>query len=310
MTNVINDAEAYGVAVIPAAVEPGQTYWKVIRVHHLTPEENNKRHHIFINAIDEEGNRLPGARFLIAWDGGSDTVTIEDGTGAYGANFPIWKWQVCSVEGLDAPSDRVINLRTDHPDEPEGNLMFHHSFAITFQRTLATEAERPAFSTLRGRVPGGAGHTVALINENGVLQSRVVDSDGYYRFTELPAGVYLVRDNNDMRVAGPVTLNGRDEVLLNLPEPPPKARVFARFYLFPSPGQPETQIYLTLLADFLARTQAPFGFEVQDAAQAQRVYLIGDHEPATRETLAQADCEVIALPTDPAALLAAVESAA
>ncbi len=309
MTDVINDAEAYGVEIIPAAVEPGQVYWKVIRVHHLTPEENNGRHHIFIDAVDEEENRLYGSLFTISWDGGSDTVIIEKEPPEPGANFPMWKWQVCSVEGMGAPSDRVINLHTAHPDEGPGNTLFHHSFAITYLRTVAEEVETPAYSIIRGRVPGGGGHTLALIDEDQVVQTQVVGADEQYRFANLPAGAYIVRDSSDLRVAGPAFLDGRDEAVLNFPAPLPEDRVFARYVLFADPALPETQVYLSLLADYLAQNAIPFGFQVTDAAQALKVSLVGVHPQETEEALIEAGCDVERLPLDPSELLAALEAA-
>ncbi len=306
MTDVINDAEAYGVEIIPAAVEPGQVYWKVIRVHHLTPEENNGRHHIFIDAVDEEGRRLYGSLFTVAWDGGSDTVSIEKEPPEPGANFPMWKWQVCSVEGMGAPSDRVINLHTAHPDEGPGNTLFHHSFAITYLQTVAEEVETPAFSILRGRVPGGGGHTLALIDENQVVQTQVVGADEQYRFANLPAGAYIVRDSSDLRAAGPVFLDGRDEAVLNLPAPLPDDRIFSRYILFADPALPETQLYLSLLADYLTQNRIPYGFQMDDAAQAQRVSLVGDHPQETEAALVEAGCEVTRLPLDPGELLEAL----
>jgi hypothetical protein len=37
---VKNDAEAYGIAIQPAAVRPGAWYWQAAWLHHLTPDEN------------------------------------------------------------------------------------------------------------------------------------------------------------------------------------------------------------------------------------------------------------------------------
>ena len=113
-----------------------------MRVHHLTPEENQGRHHIFLDALDEAGNRQFGAQASVTWPGGQQTITVDKPLGEPGANFPLWKWQVASVEMLGLPSDRVENLHTGHPDEPPGlnNTLFHHSFAVDFQRTVKTAA--------------------------------------------------------------------------------------------------------------------------------------------------------------------------
>jgi hypothetical protein len=306
MTDVINDAEAYGVEIIPAAVEPGQLYWKVIRVHHLTPEENGGRHHIFLDAVNGSDERLYGTLFTIFWDGGGDTVTIEKQPPEAGANFPMWKWQVCSVEGMGAPSDRVINLRTDHPDEAPGNTLFHHSFAITYLHTIAEESETPASSSISGHAPGGGGHTLDLLNAENVVKTLVVAADERYLFDDLPAGAYTVYDRSDLRVAGPVFLDGVNAVILDFAEPLPEDRVVARYFLFGDVATPETQLYLSLLSDHLAQNAIAFGFDVDDAAQATAVSLIGHHPQETVDALESAGCQVEALPTDPSELLAAI----
>jgi len=133
-----NDAEAYGVRVAPADAPEGASYWQAVRVHHLTPEENQGRHHIFLDALDEAGSRVFGAQARVTWPEGEQTIAVEKPLGEPGANFPLWKWQVAALEMLGLPSDRVENLHTGHPDEPPGmgNTLFHHSFAIDFQRAV------------------------------------------------------------------------------------------------------------------------------------------------------------------------------
>jgi len=306
MTEVINDAAAYGVAIIPAAVTPGQVYWKVIRVHHLTSTENAGRHHLFLDAVDAAGERLYNSHFNILWDGGSDTVIIEKQTPAAGANFPMWKWQVCSVEGQGASSDRVINLRTDHPNEPPGNTMFHHSFAITFLRTIAEAPETPASSTISGRVPGGGGHTLTLFNDETGVKTLVVGANERYQFSALPKGAYIVRDQSDLRVAGPVFVDGRETLSLNFTAPLPDERIAAHYFLFGDMATSETQLYLSLLSDYLTPKNVLFGFDVDAAAQAGAVSLIGRHSQETLDALTAAGCEVTQLPTDPGDLLAAL----
>jgi hypothetical protein len=307
MTDVINDAEAYGVEIIPAQVEPGQEYWKVIRVHHLTPEENYYRHYIFLDAVDENGDRLYGTLFTVMWDGGSDTIIVDKHPPDPGTDFPMWKWQVCSVEALGAPSDRVVNLRTDHPKEGDGNDMFRHSFEVIFQRTTARESIQPASSVVSGRVPGGGGHTLEIRGDIDFVRTQVLGNDELYRFENLPAGTYVVRDLSDTRVAGPVTLNGRDAVTLDFPPVLPPERIAARYFLFGDRNLPETQLYLSLLSDYLAQNHLLFGFEPGDASQAAAVSLVGNHPQETVDALKEAGCQVEQLPLDPSELLKALE---
>jgi hypothetical protein len=141
----IDDAATYGVTIVPADVPEGATYWRAVRVHHLTPEENQGRHHIFLDALDEAGSRVFGAQARVTWPGGEQTLTVDKPLGEPGTNFPMWKWQICAVEMLGLPSDRVENLHTGHPDEPpgQGNTLFHHSFEVVFQRAVSSAVQPP-----------------------------------------------------------------------------------------------------------------------------------------------------------------------
>jgi hypothetical protein len=143
-----NDAEAYGINVEPVRVAPGQWYWRVVRVHHLAPEENNDNHHIYLDVLDPAlpdaanvlGGRVFGAHLKVTWEGGESLVTVEKPLGEPGGNFPMWKAQDCAVvalglEGHELPSDRVTGLQTHHPDEAPGNTWGHHSFSVIFVRT-------------------------------------------------------------------------------------------------------------------------------------------------------------------------------
>ncbi len=204
-----NDAAAYGVTVEEAHPAAGTLYWQVRRVHHLTPEENRGRHHIFIEAWKPDGTRAFGSRARVTWEGGEQVVPVDKPLTEPGANFPMWKWQVCSVEMLDLPSDKVHNLRTDHPDEPNpdgttsGNTLFHHSFLVEFQQAVA-----PAqVGQIQGRVENGLpGLPVRLWptpkGESPVAETRLAP-DGTFGFAEVAPGDYLVAVDD---VQEPVTV--------------------------------------------------------------------------------------------------------
>lgn len=140
----MNDATAYGVNVEAQTLPNGTLYWKVVRVHHLLPAENGGNHHIYVDLLDEAGTRVTGAQVRITWPGGEELVTIDKPAGEPGGNFPMWKHQMCDVvasgiPGTNLPSDRVTGMHTTHADEPPGNTLFHHSFAVDFQRTAAED---------------------------------------------------------------------------------------------------------------------------------------------------------------------------
>ena len=228
MPNPINDAEAYGVRILPVEVTPGESYWQVTSVHHRTPEENGGKHHLYFDVLDEGGARLFGARVLIRWDGGSQEVAIEKPLSEPGANFPMWKWQICNAQALGLPSDRVENLHTGHDDEPPGNTLFHHSFDITFRRVVKETTAPPRQSVIQGRMPGGAGQTLVLSTDATEIAQTQVAADERFRFAELAAGRYTIRAAAAGRQIGPVAVDGWETVEIDFPQPatppPPRRR--------------------------------------------------------------------------------------
>ena len=306
MPDAVNDAVAYGVRVISAEVAPGADYWRVVQVHHLTPQENGQRHHLFFDALDKAGNRVTGARVHVDWDGGGRDLVIDKPPGEPGANEPMWKWQVCSVRALGLPSDVVENLHTAHPDEPPGNTLFHHSFLVVFQRAQANVAPAPSQSAITGKVPGGAGHTLVLTDGDGHEVSGRVNDDETYRFEGLAAGRFTITDADDHRIVGPVEVDGVHSVEADFPPAPDIPRLMAAYVLFGPADEPSTQVYLLLLADYLAARRLSFGFSLQDATRAGQVTLVGQHEEATKVALEAAGARVEQLPLDPGALLKAL----
>lgn len=226
--DVINDAQAYGVEIRPATVAPGGWYWQVVRVHHLTPEENGGNHHIYMVILDPaigdgsnpNGGRVYGARVRVTWDGGEQIVTVDKPANEPGTNFPMWKWQVCAAEalglpGLELPSDRVTGMHTAHPDEAPGNTLFHHSFSITFvkvQTPLTTYHD----SVIYGVIFNGAGRTARLLEGERTVAEQVIGSDETFRFVELAAGDYVVEVVGAGLRSEPVQLDGRNQVQLEL----------------------------------------------------------------------------------------------
>lgn len=216
----VNDATGYGVQIQPANVAPGAFYWQAGRVHHLTPQENGGNHHLYLDVEDPAGSRVNGARLRVTWDGGEQIVTVDKPAGEPGANFPMWKWQVCAVEclglpGQELPSDRVTGLHTGHPDEAPGNTLFHHSFRITFVKAKAAERVYTD-SAIYGVIHNGAGRTAVLLKDGQEVARAGLGVDETYRFGGLAAAEYVViLEGTDLKSA-PTRMNGRDQVQLDL----------------------------------------------------------------------------------------------
>lgn len=224
----VNDAQGYGVTIAPAPVAPGAWYWQAVRVHHLSSEENGGNHHIFLDLLDSAtptdagplGGRVSGARARITWDGGEQIVTVDKPPNEPGTNFPLWKWQVCTVQALglpgeELPSDRVAGMHTGHPDEGAGNTLFHHSFAVTFLKVRTPDAVYTD-SALYGVIRHGAGRTASLVSNGGIVASQVIGPNGAFRFTDLGAGEYVVVVEGTSLRSEPVRVNGRDQSQIEL----------------------------------------------------------------------------------------------
>jgi hypothetical protein len=160
----INDAaERYEVRIEPADVSAGETCWRVIGVHHLTPEENQRNHHVYVEALDETGNRLraPDPWVGWTWEGRKPNEEarpqpLDKGENEPAGNLAMEKrqklmvWIAGLAQNATDKSDRVSNLHTYHDDEKAAdgqllNLRGHHSFYVVFQRAKkADDQPRPS----------------------------------------------------------------------------------------------------------------------------------------------------------------------
>ena len=142
-----NDAEAYGVHIkrIPNAA------MRCIGVHHLTPQENRGNHHIFLDVLDQDGQRLKGTIIHYTWQGHKDPhplhVICDKPDHEPAANIPLYPGQIATLwvdtGQLLGASDQVTGIHTNHPDEGHGNTRYHHSFYIVFQLHQPTTPEKP-----------------------------------------------------------------------------------------------------------------------------------------------------------------------
>lgn len=156
---------AYNVRVQPAEVTAGTVYWRMIGVHHLAPDENRGRHHVFVEVLDEAGQRVrdPNLKMEWTWEDSSEspiTSPLDKPHNEPAGNIPIHLNMKVALwlTGDGRASDRVTNLHAQHADEPAAsgdlwNSYGHHSFYVVFQRT--TKAGSEIGDNGHAEIPGG-----------------------------------------------------------------------------------------------------------------------------------------------------------
>jgi hypothetical protein len=308
---VVNDAVAYGVSIVPAQVVQGETYWKCIKIHHLTPEENVGNHNVFLDVVDESDQRVYGTRISLKWPTGSGIGTIDKPPNEPGTNFPLWKNQVVEIEVIGRPSDRVVGLHTGHPNEGSGNTLYHHSFFLLFKRAVYDEGGQANRGTVQGMVKNGAGMTVALTLAGQQVGEGQIASDGSYRFERLAAGTYRVAVVGTDVVSADIVVDGKSVLVVDLevPASTPVGQAFAVYVLFGAPDAPGTRANFVLAQDFILRTKVASGFNVAEALLAKRVIIIGDTHgvsQADEEKLTKAGLQVTRIAGDSYAVEAAL----
>jgi hypothetical protein len=147
-----NDAEPYGVKVEKAQ---GSLY-RAIGVHHLKPVENNGLHNVFLMVVDDQGKAIRGIPVAWDWigrhpDQAAVPVALDKPSPEPMGNIPMGQGQTVTVWVAGAgPSDRVSGLSTTHPDEHEGNYLYHHSFLVVWRAGGASPYTEPTELDLDG----------------------------------------------------------------------------------------------------------------------------------------------------------------
>lgn len=132
--NLDSRLPALGVTVEDAAVEPGQPYWRVVEVRFADEVESGGKHHIYVDALDETGNRVVGQPVTVWWGDGNYSTGIEDKPAPdFGFNYMMYAAGYAynaKIEGM--PSDVVKGMGMgDVANRFKG---IHTSYYVTFQK--------------------------------------------------------------------------------------------------------------------------------------------------------------------------------
>ena len=122
------------VTVEDASVAPGQQYWKLIDARWADEQESQGRHHIYVEVLDENGNRIVGQPVFVWWGDGNFTGDVEDKTPPdYGFNYMMYaagNAYNIKVEGM--PSDIVYGAGMGDLDRPDWGI--HTSIYLTYRK--------------------------------------------------------------------------------------------------------------------------------------------------------------------------------
>lgn len=124
------------VGLVSDPIQPGQPYWRLIEAKWENEAEAGGNHHIYIDVLDENGERIIGQGILIRWPGGNLTIyTEEKPANEYSTNFSMHSYATLGsfdvkVEG--GPGDMMVGLGLGTPEQPDYTI--HTNFKLTYKR--------------------------------------------------------------------------------------------------------------------------------------------------------------------------------
>ncbi|CAN5642181.1 hypothetical protein BH10CHL1_BH10CHL1_16610 [soil metagenome] len=125
-----------GVTVEEAQVPVGQPYWRLIDAHWEDEQQAGGTHHIYMEVLDENGNRIVGQPVNVWWgDGNTPGVTEAKTPPDYSWNFQMYAAGYAynaKVEGL--PSDILHGAGMGSIEKR--NYGIHVSYFLTFKKTI------------------------------------------------------------------------------------------------------------------------------------------------------------------------------
>jgi hypothetical protein len=139
-----NMAADYGVSIIRARSIGA---WRCILAYRLTPEENDGRHCIFVECLDEQGKRTrePVINWYPNHDEPMKSAPLDGSDDEPAAIIKLRSYDTVSVRINDGTpnidSDSVGNIHARHGS---GVDYGHHSFYLVFQRQGVMMPEQPA----------------------------------------------------------------------------------------------------------------------------------------------------------------------
>ena len=163
-----NQAAGYEVVISQPAVGAGESFWACIGCYHLSPEENQGKHNLYLEAMDENNERVFGTAFKWGWEGQGpgepSPDMIDDKPPHELANLVIWANQqgadlvaVYPVEGSLWEDHPLVLLETPDLTGTQRQVfaqMISHLRADAAQQTVLAAGYRPADPSIPLDAPG------------------------------------------------------------------------------------------------------------------------------------------------------------
>jgi LysM repeat protein len=109
------------VHIVPAQPSPGERYWRLVSVAWQSPKEAGGRHHIYIELLDENGQRITGEEVRVSWADGR-TLIHTDGDKPEGEAVAFPQYGLLGSYSVDVPSlasDKISGLGLGTPVYPD-----------------------------------------------------------------------------------------------------------------------------------------------------------------------------------------------
>jgi hypothetical protein len=143
----------YGITIhYPPSVEPSERWWKLVKLHHLTCEENAGKHNLFTAFYYLDGSRVEqGWQNKVGWTKSADIsgeLPLEKnetiGEDWIHGNLDLYWNDNASLEYLNLNGSifqiqRISGAHTRHPDECPGNTLGHHSFVAVYEERIGPD---------------------------------------------------------------------------------------------------------------------------------------------------------------------------
>ncbi|MEZ4832018.1 MAG: hypothetical protein R2873_08460 [Caldilineaceae bacterium] len=120
-----------GVELTEAQVAAGQGYWRLVRGVWYNETESGGRHHIFVDLLDADGNRITGQPLRVYWNGGEATIQTQAKPGEeYAADFGMASVgpSYGAIPADGAPADSLWGMGLGSIEQPDFAIQTSYGF--------------------------------------------------------------------------------------------------------------------------------------------------------------------------------------